>query len=47
MEPIDFHSTFFHTMEVNGVHQLLLQNAIFCVQQKDEIHTGLKKLEGE
>ncbi len=43
--PIDFHSIDKHTMEVNGDQQLfgyILQNNLFCVQQKKEIHTGLK-----
>jgi len=36
MDAIDFH------LDVNGVHQ-----NIFYVQQKKEIHTGLKQLEVE
>jgi len=49
-QTIGFHWIFCPTMEVNGVHQLvtdILQNIFFCVQQKKEIHTGLKQLEGE
>ncbi len=37
-------------MEVNGDQQLFgyqLQNILFCVQQKKEIHTGLEQHEGE
>jgi len=52
MDPIDFHRIFFPTMEVNmEVKNCLvtdiLQNIFFFVQQKKEIHTGLKQLEGE
>jgi len=36
MDPTDFHSREKNTIKVNGVHQ-----------QKKEIHTGLKLLEGE
>ncbi len=43
---IDFHSIFFlHTMEINGGQQLfgshVLQNVLFCVQQKKETLKGL------
>ncbi len=40
-------------MKINGYQQLLtvatniLQNILFCVQQKKEMHTGLEQLEGE
>jgi len=35
-------------MEVNGVQQLSgYRHSSFCVQQKKEIHKGLKQLEGE
>lgn len=46
---IDFHSIFFHSLEVGGYRQLSgythLSKYIFCVQQKRE--TGLKQHEGE
>jgi len=40
---------FFPTMEVpvNCLVADILQNIFPCVQQKKEIHTGLKQLEGE
>jgi len=39
----------FHSMEVNGVGLVtdILQNIIFCIQQKKETHTGLEQLEDE
>ncbi len=47
MVPIDFHSSEINTMEVNGDHQLILQNILFHVQHKKETHTGLERHEGE
>ncbi len=49
---IDFHSTFFPTMEVNGAqnrpgYKLSSKISFLCVQQNKEIHTGLELLEGE
>ncbi len=32
---------------VNCMVNNILQNIIFCVQQKKETHTGLEQLEGE
>ncbi len=37
----------FQTMEVNNLVTNILQNNLFCVQQKKETHTGLEQLEGE
>ncbi len=40
-----------NTMEVNGAPELLcshiLQNIFLCVQQNEDIHSGLELLEGE
>ncbi len=39
-----------NTIEVNGFHELfgyILQNLLFCVEQKREIHTGLKQHQSE
>jgi len=36
-----------HTMYFNGLVTHFLQNTLFCVHQKKEIHTGLEQLEGE
>jgi len=52
VDPIDFHSMEKSTMEVNGLHQLFgylfcFSKYIICVQQKNEIHSGLEQLEGE
>ncbi len=35
------------TMEVNCLITNILQNIFFCVQQKKETHTGLKRHKGE
>jgi len=32
---------------VNFLVTDIIQNILFCVQQKKDIHTGLKQLEGE
>jgi len=32
---------------VNCLVTDIIQNILFCVQQKKDIHTGLKQLEGE
>jgi len=32
---------------INDLVTDILQNIVFCVQQKREIHTGLKQLKGE
>ncbi len=46
--PIDFHSIFTHTMELNGtqIHLAtnILQNNLFCITQKKVCHTGLKMM---
>ncbi len=45
---IEFHSIFSHTMEVNGYRHLfgyILQNNLFCVQQKKETHTYTSTLD--
>jgi len=51
MGQTDFHRIFFHTMKVNGVHQLFncrhSSKSSFCVQQKKKIHTGLEQLNGK
>ncbi len=49
---IDFHSIFFpHTMEVNGYSQLFddqhSSKYLLLCSTEEEIHTGLKQLEGE
>jgi len=47
------HTFIFHTMEVNGAHQLFgypysSKYLLLCLaEQKKEIHTGLEHLEGE
>jgi len=50
MAPIEFHiREKKNTMGVNGytVNCLVINIIFLCVQQKEEIHTGLKQLEGE
>ncbi len=48
MAPINFHSIFSHTVEVNGVWFFkIVQNILFCVQHKKEMYTGLDRHEGE
>ncbi len=46
---IDCHSIIFHSMEVSGrcLVTNILQNIIFCDQQKKETSTGLEQTEGE
>ncbi len=47
---IDFHSNFFHTIEVNGYRKLvtnIIEYVIFCTQQKKESHIGLEQLKGK
>jgi len=43
--PIDFQSIFSLWKSVVCTSTHILQNIIFCVQQKKEIHTGLDQLE--
>ncbi len=40
---------YFFSMQVNGDSLVthILQNILFCVQQKKEIHTGVEQLESE
>jgi len=51
MDPIDFHSIFFFLRKsmgsINCLVTNILQNIFLCVQQKKEMNTGLKQLEGE
>lgn len=51
MEPTDFHSIGKNTMEANRNHQLFgythSSKYLYFIQQKKEIHRGLKQLEGE
>ncbi len=49
MVPIDFHSIYLPTMEVNPAVWFfkILQNIFFCVQHKKETYTGLERHEGE
>jgi len=52
MYPIEFHSRkkkiqWKSMRPLNCLVPDILQNIFFCVQQKIEIHTGLKQLEGE
>jgi len=51
MDPIDFNSIFSQLWKsmgsINCLVTDILQNIFFCVQQKKEIHTGLKQVEGE
>ncbi len=49
MLAIDFDSKEKNTMEVNGYRQVtnILQNTLYCAQQKKETHTGLEQVEGE
>jgi len=37
----------FYESQLNCLIADILQNIFFCVQEKKEIHTGLKQLEGE
>ncbi len=41
--------TYFFSMQVNGDFLVthILQNILFCLQQKKEIHTGVEQLESE
>ncbi len=47
MTSIDLHSIFFHTIEVNGYHQLFgyqhSSNVFVSVYQKKGTHTGLEE----
>jgi len=52
MAAIDSHSIFFsYYMKVSGYWQLsgyqFLLNIFFCVQQKNDTHSGWEQLEGE
>jgi len=47
MYPIDFYSIFFFLLwksmgSINSLFIDIFQNIFFCVQQKKEMHTGLK-----
>jgi len=46
MDPIYFHSIFFPTMEVNGVHQPSSKYLLLC-SAEERNWTYLEKLEGE
>ncbi len=51
MVPIDFHSIYFSTMEVNWERQLFGSSKFFqiffCVQHMKETYTGLEQHKGE
>jgi len=48
MFPIDFQKILWLSMgNINCLVTDILQNIFFCVQQKNEMHAGLKQLEGK
>jgi len=46
---IDFHCQFSSQWELKlfGYHIIILQNIVFCVPRKNEIHTGVERHDSE